>query len=78
MLPEIREFIGTLKARGAEVIAISDDDETLALARTPFRLPVTVPEWVSPLISIAPGQLRDVAGPRARTWTWIGRAACAK
>ena len=57
MLPEIREFIGTLKARGAEVIAISDDDETLALARTPFRLPVTVPEWVSPLISIVPGQL---------------------
>ena len=57
MLPEIREFIGTLKARGAEVIAISDDDETLALARTPFRLPVTVPESVSPLISIVPGQL---------------------
>ena len=57
MLPEIRVFISSLKGRGAEVIVISDDDETLAQARTPFRLPVTVPEWVSPLIGIVPGQL---------------------
>lgn len=57
MLPEIQAFIVSLKARGAEVIAISDDDTTLAQARTPFPLPVSVPEWVSPLISIVPGQL---------------------
>jgi glucosamine--fructose-6-phosphate aminotransferase (isomerizing) len=57
MLPEIREFISALKARGAEVLAVSDDDETLTQARTSFRLPVTVPEWVSPIISIVPGQL---------------------
>lgn len=57
MLPELREFMRTLKARGAEIIAISDDDDALAQARTPFRLPVTVPEWVSPLIAIVPGQL---------------------
>ncbi len=57
LLSEMRAFIGSLRARGAEVIAISDDDEALTLARTPFRLPVSVPEWVSPLISIVPGQL---------------------
>ena len=57
MLPELREFIRTLKERGAETIVISDDEETLALARTPFRLPVAVPEWLSPLTSILPGQL---------------------
>jgi glutamine---fructose-6-phosphate transaminase (isomerizing) len=57
ILPEMKTFIVALKERGAEVIAISDDDETLALARTPFRLPVSVPEWVSPLVSILPGQL---------------------
>jgi glucosamine--fructose-6-phosphate aminotransferase (isomerizing) len=39
------------------VIAISDDDETLQLARTPFKLPVTAPEWASPLVSIVVGQL---------------------
>jgi glucosamine--fructose-6-phosphate aminotransferase (isomerizing) len=57
MLPEMKAFIHNLKERGAETIVISDDDETLALARTPFKLPVSVPEWLSPLISILPGQL---------------------
>ena len=57
MLPEMVQMIRDLKERGAEVIAISDDDDTLALARTPFKLPVSVPEWVSPLVSIIPGQL---------------------
>jgi glucosamine--fructose-6-phosphate aminotransferase (isomerizing) len=75
LLPEMQAFIGTLKERGAEVIVISDDEETLAQARTPFRLPVTVPEWVSPILSIIPGQLFamhlahardfDVDNPRA-------------
>lgn len=57
MLPDLQQFIGELKQRGAEVIAISDDDATLALARTPFKLPVTVPEWISPVVSIVAGQL---------------------
>jgi glucosamine--fructose-6-phosphate aminotransferase (isomerizing) len=61
MLPELQAFIVSLKARGAEVIAISDDETTLAQARTPFPLPVSAPEWVSPLISIAPGQLFAMA-----------------
>ncbi len=75
MLPEMQSFIGTLKERGAEVIVISDDAATLALARSPLKLPVTVPEWVSPLLSIIPGQLFamhlayardfDVDNPRA-------------
>jgi glucosamine--fructose-6-phosphate aminotransferase (isomerizing) len=29
----------------------------LELARVPLQLPVTVPEWASPLISIVAGQL---------------------
>ncbi|HEY83950.1 MAG TPA: SIS domain-containing protein [Chloroflexi bacterium] len=57
MLPEIKNFVGDLKRRGAEIIAISDDAEMLSLARTPFKIPVTTPEWVSPLTSIIPGQL---------------------
>jgi len=48
MLPEMQAFIRNLKERGAETIVISDDAETLALARTPFQLPVSVPEWLSP------------------------------
>ncbi|HEY51932.1 MAG TPA: SIS domain-containing protein [Caldilineae bacterium] len=57
MLPEIKLFIGKLQERGAELLIISDDAETSACARTPFRLPSGVPEWLSPLISIIPGQL---------------------
>jgi glucosamine--fructose-6-phosphate aminotransferase (isomerizing) len=75
MLPEMQSFISTLKERGAEVLVISDDAATLAQARTPLALPVTVPEWVSPILSIIPGQLFamhlahardfDVDNPRA-------------
>ncbi|MFN2134392.1 MAG: SIS domain-containing protein [Candidatus Promineifilaceae bacterium] len=57
MLPEMRAFVATLKERGAETIVISDDEEILALARTPISLPLTSPEWLSPLLTILPGQL---------------------
>jgi glutamine---fructose-6-phosphate transaminase (isomerizing) len=57
MLSEMRTFIGTVQARGAEVITVSDDSATNELARISLPLPVTVPEWLSPLTTIIPGQL---------------------
>ena len=57
VLPEMQEFIRTLNQREAEVIAISDDDATLALSRVPLKLPHKFPEWLSPLPAIVPGQL---------------------
>ena len=57
MLPETREFMATVKGRQAELLAISDDETTLADARIPLRLPAGAPEWLSPLITIMPGQL---------------------
>lgn len=57
MLPEMGEFIRTLRQRQAEVIAISDDAGTLALARIPLALPAPVPEWLSPITAIIPGQM---------------------
>jgi glucosamine--fructose-6-phosphate aminotransferase (isomerizing) len=57
ILPEVQETMQKLQARGAEIIAISDKKELLALARTPLALPRSVPEWLSPVISIIPGQL---------------------
>jgi glucosamine--fructose-6-phosphate aminotransferase (isomerizing) len=57
MLPEMRSFMGTLKEREAELVVISDDDASLETARVPLRLPPGVPEWLSPLTSIVPGQL---------------------
>jgi len=57
MLPEIRGFVDTLNQHEAEVIIISDDADTLAQARIPLQLPQPVPEWLSPLTAILPGQL---------------------
>jgi glucosamine--fructose-6-phosphate aminotransferase (isomerizing) len=41
----------------AELVIISDKNEALSLARSPIPLPAGVPEWLSPIISIIPGQL---------------------
>lgn len=57
VLPELQSFMHTLQQREAEIIAISDDAATLALARTRLALPCSVPEWLSPLTAIVPGQL---------------------
>jgi glucosamine--fructose-6-phosphate aminotransferase (isomerizing) len=57
LLHELRGFIGDVRQRDAELIVISDDAETLALAHTPLRLPRPLPEWLSPVTAIIPGQL---------------------
>ena len=57
MLPELQRFMHTLKERDAEIIAISDNPETLDMADIPLRLPVPIPEWLSPIPAIIPGQL---------------------
>jgi glucosamine--fructose-6-phosphate aminotransferase (isomerizing) len=56
-LREIQNFIETLKQRSAEIVTISDDADTLALGDIPLRLPPGVPEWLSPITAIVPGQL---------------------
>ncbi len=43
--------------REAELIVISDRDEALAMAKTPLWLPVSVEEWLSPILCVIPGQL---------------------
>jgi glucosamine--fructose-6-phosphate aminotransferase (isomerizing) len=53
MLGLARELHGT----GAELIAISDRLDPLEMAVTPLQLPVTLPEWLSPVICVIPGQL---------------------
>jgi glucosamine--fructose-6-phosphate aminotransferase (isomerizing) len=57
MHDEMRGFVETLQARGAEVIVLSDAEDLLAMARTPLHMRVQTPEWLSPLVTIVPGQL---------------------
>ena len=41
----------------AELVLISDDTDSLALAQSPIQLPPQIPEWLTPLVSIIPAQL---------------------
>ncbi len=55
--PEIHALGERLHARGAELVIFSDVEASLALARVPVRLPVSLPEWLSPFTTIVLGQL---------------------
>jgi glucosamine--fructose-6-phosphate aminotransferase (isomerizing) len=46
-----------LDSRGARVIALSDREDVLARTESNIRLPAGVPEWLSPIVSVVPGQL---------------------
>jgi glucosamine--fructose-6-phosphate aminotransferase (isomerizing) len=41
----------------AELLVISDQPRALDLAQTPIHLPASIPEWLTPLVSILPAQL---------------------
>ncbi len=45
------------KQKDAELVLISDDADTLALAQSPIQLPPQIPEWLTPIVSILPAQL---------------------
>ncbi len=57
VLPEMQQLMQVLKERGAELITISNDKTTLKAAQTPLSLPTNIPEWISPIVAIIPGQL---------------------
>ena len=51
------DVLGRLRnEHGAHVLAISDDERALAIDEG-LRLPSGVPDWLSPLVEIVPGQL---------------------
>lgn len=56
----------TLRARGAEIIAITDDADTQADATCTLPLPSGVPEPLTPLVSVLPGQVLAVTLTRDR------------
>ncbi len=57
VLPEILSFMDQVRERGAELLVISDDAAALGKARVALPLPPGVPEWLSPLVAIVPGQM---------------------
>jgi glucosamine--fructose-6-phosphate aminotransferase (isomerizing) len=41
----------------ADLMVISDQPRALELAHSPFPLPAGIPEWLTPIVGIAPAQL---------------------
>jgi glucosamine--fructose-6-phosphate aminotransferase (isomerizing) len=66
VLADLERLAATLAGRRAATIAISDDAGVLSRARVGLALPPNVPEWVSPMVAVVPGQLFAVALARAR------------
>lgn len=54
---DVVSLAAELAGREAELCVISESEEALALADVPLRLPAPLPEWLSPLVCVVPGQL---------------------
>jgi glucosamine--fructose-6-phosphate aminotransferase (isomerizing) len=65
-LTSLRAAVDNVRARGSEVIAISDDRTFLAAADTALPLAREVPEWLTPLLTVIPGQVAAVHLARLR------------
>lgn len=66
VLGDIRALVDKLKELMAELVVISNDEEILASATLPVPLPGDLPEWLSPLVSVVPGQLFGLELARAK------------
>lgn len=66
---DLDEVVRLARERHAPLIAISDSPGLLERADVPLALPPDVPEWLSPLVTVVPGQLfaRDLARARGLT-----------
>lgn len=62
---ELNAVLTQLAQKKARLIVTSDDPAVLKLSSTPLPLPTHVPEWLSPLVSVVPGQLWAQALARA-------------
>lgn len=50
-------FSRELRDKGASLLVVSDRSAALELADVPLELPVSVPEWLSPVVCVVPGQM---------------------
>lgn len=55
--PTVYDLLEQLRARKAECIVISNDEGALAGGQNAARLPVNIPEWLSPITAVIPGQV---------------------
>lgn len=56
-LPQLRDLAQHLRDKAAECLIISDDAALLSQAVYPLPIPTEIPEWLSPICAVVPGQL---------------------
>jgi len=56
-LVDVPDLLSLLEQRGARVLAISNAPDVLARVPLHLELPADMPEWISPIVSVVPGQL---------------------
>lgn len=54
---ELANFMEQLKQRSPRLVLISSIERTLKLATCPIAIPSGLPEWLSPLVAVIPGQI---------------------
>jgi glucosamine--fructose-6-phosphate aminotransferase (isomerizing) len=55
-LPNVIDLLEKLKERQAELLVISNDEQALGFGEKVMRIP-DVPEWLSPMVAVVPGQV---------------------
>jgi glucosamine--fructose-6-phosphate aminotransferase (isomerizing) len=56
-LPYMVDLLGKLHEKEAECLVISNDSQTYPLAQNVMPLPQDLPEWLSPITAVIPGQI---------------------
>lgn len=56
-LVDVPDLLSLLEQRGARVLAISNAPDVLTRVPLHLELPADLPEWLSPIVSVVPGQL---------------------
>lgn len=57
MAKDLVSMQNSIDEKNAEIIAISNDQIILKKAKLPLPLPQSLPEWLSPILAVIPGQL---------------------
>lgn len=65
---DMLDLASELQQRGAELLVISESARGLSLARTSLAIAPGMPEWLSPLTAIIPGQLFALRLALAKGW----------
>ena len=63
---EVEDLLRTMTSRGARPVVVSNVASSLALASAPLELPAELPEWLSPIAAVVPGQILAFYLSRAR------------